>query len=113
MANEKDLENICLDWLNKNFAFFFKYNSVGIYDAKAKAFRKKTNFDIKGVSDSLGIYKGKFIAIEFKIKPNKPSDEQAAFINKINREGGFARCCYSLDDVKEFVNEIRIKTEQS
>lgn len=110
---EKELENECLDWLNREFGFFFKKNTVGIYDEKAKAYRKKGKYDISGVSDSIGIYKGFFIAIEFKIKPKKPSHEQTVFINKINREGGFARCCYSLEEVKDFCNEIRAKTEQS
>jgi Holliday junction resolvase len=42
----------------------------------------------KGVSDIIGIYKGRFLAIEVKTERGQLSDHQEIFLNTINHEGG-------------------------
>lgn len=53
----------------------------------------------RGVSDILGIYDGKLLAIEIKKPGARPSPEQVRFINRINTEGGIGFIAYSVDDV--------------
>lgn len=54
-----------------------------------------------GVSDIVGIYKGRFLAIEVKAPKGKPSPAQVAFLDRIRQEGGIAILAYSIDDVIE------------
>ena len=64
----------------------------------------------KGIADILGIYKGKFLAIEVKregweppeptnIKAYKHFCEQRDFLNAIRDNGGYAFFAQSVDDV--------------
>lgn len=54
-----------------------------------------------GSSDIIGIAKdGKFIAVECKIKPNKPTLLQNEFLQNIKDRGGYAIVAYDLCDVE-------------
>lgn len=56
-----------------------------------------------GTADITGCSKkemgGKFLAIECKIKPNKPTQLQEDYLNEIRKRGGIALVAYSLEDV--------------
>ena len=53
-----------------------------------------------GTADITGCSKdGRFIAVECKIAPNKPTELQKAYLAKIKKRGGIALVAYSLDDV--------------
>ena len=54
-----------------------------------------------GVSDIIGCYNGRMIAIELKAPKGVVSDAQQAFIDRINEAGGIAFVARSLDDVIE------------
>ena len=53
----------------------------------------------KGISDILGVYDGRMLAIEIKKPGGRPSPEQVRFIDRINREGGIGFIAYSVEDV--------------
>jgi hypothetical protein len=55
----------------------------------------------KGISDILGIYQGRFLAIEVKRPGGRVSREQREFLNRVNAEGGLGFVAYSVDDVVE------------
>ncbi len=42
---------------------------------------------------------GKFIAVECKIAPNKPTELQKSYLEEVKKRGGIALVPYSLDDV--------------
>ena len=65
---ESQIENQILQRLNlERDGYFWKNHSTGIYDPKKNAFRLSSNlFFVRGVSDILGVYQGKFVAIEVK-----------------------------------------------
>ncbi len=46
---------------------------------------------LRGCPDILGVYKGKFIALELKVGPNKADALQLWNLDKITQNGGFAR----------------------
>ena len=52
-----------------------------------------------GVSDILGIYQGKMLAIEVKAPHGKPTPAQTEFLKQVQDEGGIAILAYSIEDV--------------
>lgn len=104
---EKRTERAILDWLTTKLrrGFFWKNESVGIYDQASGSYRKSNNpYAINGTSDILGIWEnGRFIAIEVKRPGNEngASDEQKAFIAQINRRGGLAFVATSVEKVEQ------------
>ena len=131
-TKEKDIENSILQWLSyQREGFYWKNNSVGIYDPKRKAFRLSKNpYFIRGVSDILGIYKGQFCAFEVKTpaeyrhvmkhweryrigqitnKGQRRLVNQVDFICRIREKGGIAGFVCNIEMVKELFRE-RIAT---
>jgi len=60
----------------------------------------------KGVSDFIACYKGKFLAIEVKVKPRKPTKLQLNFLEEVLRFGGSACVAYDLKTVQEALQII-------
>jgi penicillin-binding protein-related factor A (putative recombinase) len=58
----------------------------------------------KGIADIIGIYKGRFLAIEVKSSRGKVSPEQKKFIDDVNREGGVGLIVYDVDRVINALN---------
>jgi hypothetical protein len=52
-----------------------------------------------GISDIIGCYKGRMIAIELKAPKGVLSLAQEEFIRRINDAGGLAFCARSIDEV--------------
>ena len=52
-----------------------------------------------GVSDILGIYKGRFLAIEVKKPGGKLSEHQVKFLDIVNSEGGIGFMATCIEDV--------------
>jgi len=52
-----------------------------------------------GIPDILGIWNGRFLAIEVKTNAGKLTEKQSDWIDKINRAGGLAFVARSIDDV--------------
>ena len=55
-----------------------------------------------GTADITGCSKrGRFIAVECKIPPNKPTALQEAYLQQVRQRGGIALVAYSLDDIEQ------------
>ena len=50
----------------------------------------------------IGIYTG--LAIELKIKPNKPTETQIKWISDLISCGWLVKVCYSFDEAKEIID---------
>ncbi len=115
---EKMIENQILTFLANKKIFAWKNQSLGVYDPKKGAFRRKPANHINGVSDILGIIEGKFLAIEvkkpyvskktmqFKYRTQEEleklaSEDQVRFINKVKSQGGIAFYADSIDIVED------------
>lgn len=86
-------------WYNKVFCWI--NSSTGIYDPKFQGFRKmNSKFQMKGVSDILGIFKGRPLAIEVKSKRGVVSEHQAGFLRRFAEMGGISLVCRSVEDVE-------------
>jgi len=61
---------------------------------------------VDGISDIIGIYKGRFLSIEVKKVGNKPTDHQRDFLTRVDKEGGIAIVAYSVDDVVSALADV-------
>lgn len=59
----------------------------------------RSRFLRNGISDILGVWDGKMLAIEVKAPGGKLSNEQADFLDKVNLAGGIGFVAYSVEDV--------------
>lgn len=93
--NEQDIQKKIIDYINKKSGLAVKQNNIGIYANK-------------GIPDILFCYKGKFGAIEVKrTNKDKPSPIQQAYINYINKIGGYAIYTNNLEDVELLLKSIK------
>jgi len=56
---------------------------------------------LAGVSDIIGIYKGRFLAIEVKTAKGKLTVAQVTFQHTVQQEGGIAFVARSVQDVED------------
>ena len=102
MTPEKLIEYQIFNFLKIHRVFCWKNESTGVFDPKKKVFRTNKNpHKIKGVSDILGVFEGKPLAIEVKSYSGTVRKEQKEFIKRINEEGGIAFVARSIEDVAE------------
>jgi hypothetical protein len=106
--SEKDIQSFILKYLN-NFGFFWRNNTTGIYDPHKKCFRKNNQL-LKGVPDILGVYLGRFIAIECKSSSvKKLSDDQEIFRIDFEKRGGIFYMANDIDDFVDWFDCIKVE----
>ena len=71
-----------------------------------------TIHSVRGV-DYVGCYKGRFFAIETKVKPRKPTGTQIMFMERVREVDGFACVAYELNDVKDMISDIHNRVTHS
>lgn len=94
MTPEGKLKKAIKDWMKEQGIFYFMPVQSG--------------YGIRGISDIICCYSGKFIAIETKVHPNKPSTLQYRFLNDVGKAGGYTLVAYSLEDVKSLFEIVRL-----
>ena len=104
MTPEGQVKKSICDYLAayRKDVFFWMNESVGIFDPTRKIFRKKNSrYQMKGVSDILGIWDGQPLAIEVKSATGRVSPDQKRFMERFQQEGGRAFVARSVEDVIE------------
>ena len=103
--SEKQIETLILIQLNQiPDAYAWKNHTTGVYDPVRKTFRKLSGFAIKGVSDIIGIYRGKMICLEVKSAKGRLRPEQKDFLDKMARLGAICGVVRSWHDVQLLLN---------
>jgi len=99
---EHDIQSTILAYLDIQGHYCWRQNS-GMMRIEGKNGIRMFRAGFKGISDIIGIHRenGRLIAIEVKKRGGKPSVHQTAFLNEIKRRGGYAKVCYSLEDVQQ------------
>ena len=105
MENEKAIQNEILDWLKLEGIFAWPIYNGAVFDVRRGSWRSQGKHYVRGVSDIIGIHKGRMFAIEVKTKTGRVSNEQAVFFDKVNACGGRGVVARCLDDVKAFFEE--------
>lgn len=97
---EKDIKRQIIQWFQLQRDTFVWVNvSGGIWDVNSKYFRKLNGFGmLKGVSDILGIYRMKPLAIEVKRPGGKLSNDQLNFLSHFNMRGGIGFVATCIED---------------
>ena len=104
-SNANNLTKAICNFINAMGGHANRINTVGIYDAKRKAYRKGTT--IKGTSDIIALYKGKSLHIEVKYGNDRLIKEQIAYLDLINSCGGYTHVARNIDSFFEwFVKEV-------
>ena len=62
---------------------------------------------LHGISDIIGIYKGRYLAIEIKRPGLSPTDKQQAFLERVYDEGGLAVCVHSWEELADFLEKAK------
>lgn len=100
--SELFIRNQICSYLFYRKIFVFIHDSVGIFDEKKKVYRKNTSpYRRRGVADLLGIYRGRFLAIEVKSATGALSVHQADFLHDVRVAGGIGIVARSIEDVKK------------
>lgn len=98
---EKDIQKSILDYLHAKKVFCWKQANTGIYKPDGSGY---IPIGLKGVSDILGCYKGRFLAIEVKRPSGKLSPDQELFLNHVRENGGIALVARSIDDIINIIS---------
>jgi len=106
--SENAVTNEILEWLQWKGIYAWKNKNIPTYDPRTKAFRRLGKYEIRGVSDILGIMQdGRSLAIECKTGYNKASEVQKEFIANIKKNGGIAFVAYGIDDVEKCLTQLK------
>lgn len=101
MTPEGMVEHQIFNYLRFKGVFAFKVKTMGTYDAKAGIFRRIGQNYRRGVSDIIGIFNHRFLAIEVKSAKGRATPEQLAFLSDVNVNGGIAILARSVEDVEK------------
>jgi hypothetical protein len=102
---ERAIEDQILTWLYCQRIWAFKVNTSGYFDAKRKVFRKqRSQFAINGVSDIVGVFKGRPLFIECKTDSGRLTPDQKAFLDRAKQEGALACVAKSISDVEQLLS---------
>lgn len=94
--SETDVLQECRLAASECGAITWRNNTGKLQDAKG---RWVTFGLCVGSADLIGIYKGRFLALEIKVPGKNPTLEQTNFINAVNKAGGIAGVCRCRQDV--------------
>lgn len=95
---EKEIQKQIVEYLRKRGAFVWEDKQDY---RKGRYFKPST----RGVSDVLGIYKGRPLAIEVKTPTGKLRKEQAIFLADFTAAGGIAFTARSVEEVAEMLGD--------
>lgn len=104
------IEREILVYLNSlPHAFFWKNDTIGVFDQELKSYRKSPNpYVIRGVSDIIGIIQGVIFFFEVKNQRGHESKHQKGFRNKLNKLGGNCFVVRSVNEVRDILEEYEL-----
>lgn len=102
-SSEKEIQNAILEYLSfLPDCKAWTNKSTGTYDPRSQRFiPQRGKFHNRGVSDIIGIYRGKMLCIEVKSKKGKLAPHQEMFLQEMKRHGAIAFVARSVNDVAE------------
>ncbi len=99
---ESALVQQIITYLNLRGHFVQRTNSGMIRISNEQGRQRMIRLAHPGTSDVTGCSKdGRFIAVEAKIKPNKPTQLQEDYLEQVRKRGGIALVAYDLTDVEK------------
>lgn len=112
--SEKQIETEILFRLNHiKDCYAWKNHTTGIFDPRRGVFRKLGGYAIKGVSDIIGIYKGKMLCLEVKSATGKLRPEQKKFLDRMKELGAITGVVRSWPEAQRVLDEIAGDTQHT
>lgn len=105
------VEKAIFRYLRSREIFAFKVKTIGTWDQAIKRYRTPSGNYRKGVSDIIGIYNGRPLAIEVKSAKGRVSPEQKQFLQDWADNGGIAIVARSPEDVADRLNHWNVMKE--
>lgn len=117
---EREIQKLILDYLQARGIFAWR-NNTGAFAGEHNGKKRFVRFGFPGVADILGIIRteaevgsgihrntfGRFLSIEVKRPGGKQTDDQKAFQEAVERNGGIYILASSLEDVMEVLGNER------
>ena len=103
-APENEVQKACLEYLHLKGIFCWRQNNQGRYLPKAG--RWIPTAGMKGVADIIGIYRGRFLAVECKAPGGKQSHEQMQFEISVTMNNGYYFLVSSIGGFKNSLDAI-------
>lgn len=100
--NEADIQREVMMELSNLGAVAWR-NNTGAYKANERYVRYGL---CVGSSDIIGIYQGRFLAVEVKTPKGKLTEAQKNFLNTVNANGGIGFTARRKEDVKKFLTDL-------
>ncbi len=100
---EKDIQNVICEYLQIKNIFFWRQNTLPIFDKNRGTYRSMPKFSLKGVADIIVIKDGKAIFLEVKRPKGKQSEDQKLFEENAKANGAEYHLVTSLDDVMKII----------
>ena len=97
--SEHTIQNQCIECAKARGAVVIRVNSGGSISKRGGHIRLAE----KGTSDTIMLYKGFFLAVEFKDVGEKPSEKQLEFGRKVTEAGGLF---WVIDSVDKLMTEM-------
>lgn len=97
---EADIQRAICDYLALKRYFFFRVNTIPVYDPTRQVFRAMPKYALRGVPDIVIIKDGKFIGLEVKTPNTKQSLDQCQFEVNCKANGGRYHVVRSVYDVQ-------------
>lgn len=98
--NEAQIQRAICDYLALKKHFFFRVNTIPVYDSTRQVFRSMPKYAKKGVPDIVVIRSGQFIGLEVKTPKGKQSIDQVQFEGECKMAGGRYHVVRSVYDVQ-------------
>lgn len=76
-------------------------NNIGVADMRGC----KVRFGVGGPggADLIGIYNGRFVAVEIKTQTGRQSEEQATFQRLVESKGGIYKVLRSVEEARQWI----------
>lgn len=99
--NANHLTESCIWWVRVHGGSADRINNGAVYDPRRKVFRKGGTR--KGIADIIGVFRGKYLAIEVKFGKDRQSADQKSMQAEIEAAGGIYILARTFD---QFVEEF-------
>ncbi len=108
---EKDIQKQICEWLEQNNFFFWRNNTVGLYNPRKKLFMAMPKYSVAGLPDIMIINRGRLIGLEVKRPTHRGSsavttDNQNKVKIKFLTNGAFYFLVTSLEEAITSMGEI-------
>lgn len=88
MSRSASITQSIISTINSGIGCAFRNNTVGVYDAKTKRYRRSKDRSAVGTADVVACVAGKYYEIEVKAGRDRQSDDQKEHQQKVTKAGG-------------------------